>query len=75
MNGFLVMLHHTMDDLPVRLFATRRAAIACAKKLSAEPEESIREIFRRDCSMPVCTAVVEFRQGKPVRAENVRHFL
>jgi len=74
MNGYLVLLCHTMDDLPVRFFATHFAACRFAQSLSGEPDKAIRDLFNTDCSTPVCVKVVEFRDGAPLAMDLVKEF-
>ena len=74
MNGYLVLLCHTMDDFPMRLFATHTAACNYAKDLGEFPEEAVDTLFGIDCSTPVCVKVVEFRDGKPLAVDVVKEF-
>ena len=70
MNCYLVLLKHTMDDLPVRVFPHtkrgRAAALCFAGALKPMPEKNIRRVFNTDCSTPCQAAVVEFVEGVPV---------
>lgn len=74
MNGWLVVLSHTMDDLPVRLCATREEALIYAKKLNPMPSKRLCKVFQTDCSTPVAVEVVEFKDGVPVLAFMVKGF-
>lgn len=74
MNGFLVLLCHTMDDLPVALRGTRDKAMALVNDLGPMPSEYIRKVFGTDCSTPSCIKIVEFHNGVPVKCEVVREF-
>ncbi len=71
MDGYLVMLHHTMDDLPVRLFPRtpqgETMALLFLGRLQPMPKKKIRKIYSTDCSTPVCGTIVEFVAGKPIR--------
>jgi len=70
MNGYLVLLQHGMDDLPVALFAGRDdALLECGRIAGGDgmPTEEIRQVYNTDCSTPVQVCVVEFENGKPVR--------
>lgn len=72
---YLVLLRHTIDDLPVRLCATRDEAVAAASALSWEPDDRVRETFSTDCSTPCAIAIVEFdEQGRPASLDTVRRF-
>lgn len=72
MNGFLVVLVHTMDDLPVGLFATRQEAVEYADAHPEMPTEAELDVFPTDCSTPCNLSVVEFRGGMPVKIELIR---
>ena len=72
MNAYLVVLHHYMDDLPIRLFPGtskgRRDAIEFATKTKPMPTEAIRRVFCTDCSTPDNVVVFEFVDGVPVHS-------
>jgi hypothetical protein len=74
MNGFLVLLCHGMDDLPIRLCAKEVDAMAYAEKVRPMPNKAIREVFNTDCSSPNCVKVVRFVDGKPVSVRIVKTF-
>ena len=74
MNGFLVELIHTMDDLPIRLCKTKAEAIRIAKRTAAMPTQKVREVFTTDASTPICVNVTEFRDGVPIKRERVKCF-
>lgn len=74
MNGFLVLLCHNMDDLPVFLTDNEDAAMKFASELDAEPSQTIRQVFNTDCSTPNCVKVVLFVGGKPVGVRYVKGF-
>lgn len=74
MNGFLVLLSHTMDDLPIGLFRTVKEAIEFADAASFDPTPEQREVFNTDCSTPCCINVVQFVDGKPVGSAYMRLF-
>lgn len=65
MNAYLVLLVHSMDDLPVGLFATERAAVRFAESLKPKPTSAVRRMFQTDCSTPLCVKVVPFVKGRP----------
>lgn len=66
MNGYLVLLRHEMDDLPIGLFATYNEAKAFAVEHGPDPTDDEREVFYTDCSTPLYTCVVPFVDGVPV---------
>ena len=72
MNCFLVLLRHTMDDLPVAVYDNKKDALFEAKRIAGDnlngmPTEAIRKVYSTDCSTPCVVCVVEFREGKPIR--------
>lgn len=74
MNGFLVLLCHTMDDLPISLHSDKEKAMKAALDCWDLPSVEIERVYRTDCSTPVCVKVVEFYRGKPVYCEVVKDF-
>lgn len=60
MKQYLVILRHTMDDLPVGLFPTWDEAHAYAWSIGAMPCEWDRDIFATDCSTPCAVAIATF---------------
>lgn len=72
---YLVLLRHTMDDLPVRLCKTRAEANEVAVNLDEMPSDGIRDLFGTDCSTPVNVCIVRFNDsGVPVKMNCVRNF-
>ena len=74
MRTYIVMLHHTCDDLPVGVFSgrdggdaetARQMAFAMASRVPEMPSENVRKIHKTACSTPVCVSVVEMRDGVP----------
>jgi hypothetical protein len=74
MNGFLVLLCHTMDDLPIRFCMDRDEAIHIAHSAGEMPTPVIRTVFKSDASTPVCVKIVTFIEGLPTACEVVKHF-
>jgi hypothetical protein len=74
MNGFLVLLVHTMDDLPIGLFMSDSAAMSFANEIDEMPTEKIRKVYGTDCSTPNCVKIVQFDCGEPVAVRVVRTF-
>ena len=73
MNGFVLMLRHNMDDVPIGLFSTYAKALEAAAKrknwfLTAKEEN----IFNCAPSTPIVMAIVEFKSGVPVKNTIVR---
>lgn len=74
MNGYLVLLCHDMDDLPVFLTDDEDAAMAFAEALPGEPGNILRSVFQTDCSTPNCVKVVLFINGQPIGVRIVKNF-
>ena len=64
MDGFLVLLRHSMDDLPIALFTTYEQASRFAGKVKPMPTAAIRKLFQLD-STPVSVCIVTFIKGRP----------
>ncbi len=64
MNGFLVMLRHSMDDLPLFLTGDREEAMDFARKVTEDSGEHEKEVLRLDASTPISAQVYEFKDGK-----------
>lgn len=72
---YLVVLRHTMDDLPVRLCKTREEAELAASRLAWEPNAAERNVFHTDCSTPTSIAIVAYDgHGLPRTMDVVRTF-
>jgi hypothetical protein len=65
LSGYLVIWRHTMDDVPLGLFKTMKAAVAAAKKTSFRAGYATAKKLDIDCRTPVCFAVIGFDNGKP----------
>jgi len=74
MNGYLVVLRHTMDDLPIKLCATYEEALAFAKKTKGMPTRRIRDVIGTDCSTPHSVSVYVFEKGELIEAYCVKEF-
>jgi hypothetical protein len=76
MDGFLVVLSHLMDDVPVALFASREAAISAADAwipADGTLPKKLRKVFPTD-SAPLCLRLVEFVSGMPVKCEVLKDY-
>jgi hypothetical protein len=73
MNGFLVLLRHTMDDFPVYLCETHEEALKAAKEQDWFCPE-IQRLFVLDATTPVEILVVKFENGIPVAGDTVRTY-
>lgn len=65
LTGYLVVWRHTMDDVPVGLFKTKRDALAAANKTSFRAGYAAAKKLGIYCRTPVCFAVIGFDNGKP----------
>lgn len=74
MNHYLVVLHHTMDDLPLYITDDKDKAFAFADRTRAMPTNRIREVYGTDCSTPCNVCVVTFQRGRPIGSELVKLF-
>lgn len=74
MNGFLVVLRHSMDDLPVGLFATWGEAHRYAMSIKGMPCDWDRDIFQTDCSTPCAVAIATFKDSFVKAFDIVRDF-
>lgn len=74
MNGFLVLLSCTMDDFPIFLTDNEDEAIRVAKEHDGIVPEPVQAMFDLDATELVCTKVVLFVQGKPIRVRIVKDF-
>jgi len=72
---YLVNLVHTMDDIPMRLFADMDEAFEFAKQIAWDvPEEMSQRLELPGCSTPVCVSVTTFQDGIPISRVVVRDF-
>jgi hypothetical protein len=70
MDGYLVVQTFLMDDLPIKLFADRQAALDFANTLGDQPPDDILVLWHRDIGTPaICTKLVQFQNGEPVKVE------
>lgn len=63
---YLVVWRHGMDDVPIRLTRNRSKAFALAESTPFSTGYKIAGRLGIDCSTPVCFAVYEFDEGRPV---------
>jgi hypothetical protein len=65
MSGYLVIWRHTMDDIPIGLFADYDEAYKFACTISQKNGYEIAKKLDIDCSTPVCFAICSFVSGAP----------
>ena len=69
MNGFLLLLVHEMDAVPIGLFYTRAACVDETKFRSIADglTHQEREVAQTDASTPLGFVMVDFVGGKPTK--------
>lgn len=65
---FLVLLSHSMDDIPLRLFDDGQAAMEFTIGITADTP--VPAYWPCDCGTPDSVSVIEFHDGIPVE----RHY-
>ena len=63
LSGYLVVWRHTMDDIPVGLYATEADAIKAAKTMTWRQGYAAARRMNMDCTTPVCFAYATFENG------------
>ena len=63
LSGYLVIWRHTMDDIPVGLYATEADAIKAAKTMTWKQGYAAARRMNMDCTTPVCFAYTVFKNG------------
>jgi len=72
MNGFLLLLRHSMDDIPVGLFKTYAQALTESAKRKWLLSAAEERLFVINPTTPMSIAIVEFRSGKAQKMTIVR---
>lgn len=79
MNGFLVLLCTSLDDLPVGLLPDLKSAVQLADAVFEDmdgPEtERARKLMGRDPTHAATVRVVQFRGGRPAYVVHQRDVL
>lgn len=74
--SYLVILAHTMDDVPVFMSGCRDSAFQVAEEIAWDvtgtPLAKVLDL--PDMNTPVCTIVITFRDGVPCSRVVVRNF-
>jgi hypothetical protein len=71
----LVILSHTMDDIPVRLFTEYSQAAEFAAEMDWDvPARVLNKFDWPNCSTPCCISIATFRNGVPFSRTIVREF-
>lgn len=63
LSGYLVIWRHTMDDIPVGLYATEADAIKAAKTMTWKQGYAAVRAMNMNCTTPVCFAYTVFKNG------------
>lgn len=69
---FLVVLRHSMDDIPYRLCKTRKEAESVARRGSVRKGYEYAKRIEIDCSTPSCWWIYEFKDGELIGGDYVR---
>lgn len=72
---YLVMLSHSMDDIPLAIFEKVGDAVEFAKAASWDvPEDIANAIKTPDCTTPTIISVVMFVDGVPASRDVIRSY-
>ena len=74
MNGYLVVLRHSMDDLPIKLCATIQEAKRVAQNTSADDGAGSKDVLKLDSSTPIGVDIWIFTNGMLTGCEQVKDF-
>lgn len=80
MNGYLVMIRCTMDDVPLRLFDSRKKATRFAYRLRNDPSllpaemKKASDLLGYDLTGSLLVAVVRFLKGQVTSTDIVHQF-
>lgn len=74
MNGYLVLLRHCMDDIPVGLYANEKDAEEAAMRHGWDATHEEQGVLELDCDTPCNISIVRFMGGRPVKLRIVRHY-
>lgn len=70
---FLAMLSTTLDDVPLKMFATREAAQCFIDQHDGQVPDRIMNLIGRDWAEPSCFLIAEFdADGEFVSWDNAR---
>lgn len=75
MDGYLVMLRHHEDDLPLLLTGDIREAMQFAKRVTEEDGGNEKAILKLDSSTPVSVQLYEFSSGRLARVTAIKSFV
>ena len=74
MNGFLVVLRHSMDDIPLLLTDNEDEAMRFAESVNDSDGKTEKQVLSLDSSTPVCVCVWIFVSGHLVGSRLVKSF-
>lgn len=63
LSGYVVIWRHTMDDVPVGLYANEKDAIKAAKTMTRKQGYNAARRLDIECATPVCFAYAVFKNG------------
>jgi hypothetical protein len=71
---YLVMLRHSEDDIPLRLFNDQESAVEFAKTVGEDDGEREKRILSIDATTPICVAIYHFQDGVMESVDVVKDF-
>lgn len=72
---YLVVLQHSMDDIPLGLYDTKEKAIDRIKRAGWYPSSTLlRRLELSNCTTPYLMSVVTFKNGQPISREIIRNY-
>lgn len=72
MKQYLVLVRHTLDDLPVFLSDDKDKALAFAYKCGANSGDKAAAVLGLDATTPLNVTLVTFENGVPVDATFIK---
>ena len=74
MNGYLVVLRHHLDDLPLLLTSALTEAREVAAAVTEEDGANEKKLLSIDASTPSCVGIYHFTHGRLTKWERVNDF-
>ena len=74
MNGYLLIISHVMDDLPVEFLSDEGDALEALAMISPDDGAEMAKLWGRDCTTPLGAHVIQFVDGMPRACIATRHF-
>lgn len=74
MNGYLVVIRHTCDDIPLLLTSDEQEAFDFAGKVNEDDGEAEKKLLGIDATTPCNASVYKFSGGKLCDHQVARNF-